>query len=462
MMNGLFSAIQPKQVDSIEGFGPRQDQNLPTTRGMIGPPSPMFDPGIPTTRGALEQNVRDIQKSYDKYQEIFDKLVSAVEKRAAIAPVLPAPMQISGKEAQTVGMIQAIARALGARDQYVQGAGQNYLGTREQMMAQDNARALQQSNLDYTNQMNQANAGVTGLEMGLDQQLNRIKGLEGINKNLSGILETEITQEGLNARNEANILGRVTLEELKQLGRKRLAEFTDDAAERGRLVEFFAKWEMVGGADEKTAYYRAYEKVSSAENLDVLRAQGQYLKNMFDKEANPLKLTGLGLDNAQTEAETARVKASTAKTIADTEYVKRRTSLLGQELSLKIQAHELNRDKFLNDLAGKSTKELADKEKELRGIRTDLSKRAEDYRKEMRALQTKLAQIQDSEDGGEAQSAEIQKQIQELMQKISDVQQEYKKTTADLEAVKMKPAQSSNDPVNPFNIDPSLKGRIGR
>jgi chromosome segregation ATPase len=213
------------------------------------------------------------------------------------------------------------------------------------------------------------------------------------------------------------------------------------------------------GDDEKTALYKGYLRASSKEILDELKAVGVSIQNEFDTQANPHKLTGLELGNDKARADIAQTQTQTKKTIADIEYVKRRTSLLGQELALKIQNHELARDKFLNDLSGKSIKEKADKEKEIRGLRNDLSKKAEDYRRELRGLQSKLASLSDSKSETSAQREELKKQIAELTKKVSDIQQEYQGLSVDLDMIKDPKGYENADPVS---IDPSLKGRIGR
>lgn len=185
----------------------------------------------------LEQNKRELQKLNGDYQKLFDNLMTALEERAAQKRIVPQLEGMSEEQAKGAMSVLMAAKMLGARDKYVQGAGQQYIQGVEGENKRRYMNEVNQSNADWDYQKAQTQLPIDQLGMQMESVQSQIKGVMDERGDIYNLLETEMREAGLTKREMIKYEKSVTVEQMKIDAKESLAAFGTESAERQRLYD---------------------------------------------------------------------------------------------------------------------------------------------------------------------------------------------------------------------------------
>lgn len=272
-------------------------------------------------QGAIQTKRAELEKKRAELAKI-------VQDRALEKMGIPEPGKISSSEALSAGLVAAIGRLMGARDQYAQGGLQNYIGGRQSQIKQDYALESARAEEDFRQRQALADAGIFSAQQGIRGLEGEIAGLESAQsaerKRLADEAAMKYEQAQLNNRAELSSQTRLTLKEMDVASREWVTQNPSKAYELATMVRSLLDSGLI-----------------DADQADTI------VKSEIANRANEARLKGAQADKAQeqamTESETrdAKIKEILSRVGVNNARAQHFRAVVGS-LGREIDIRELN------------------------------------------------------------------------------------------------------------------------
>lgn len=423
-----------------------------------------------------EDLIKKVTKNTDRIQGLRDQIYEGLRQKALIQAVPPEMQQMSHEEALRTGGMAMALRSMGVRDQFIQPAVGQYVDTRNQQFAQENAM-----NMAQAEQQAQMQRGVMDAELaGLQGQVQDVQAenkfyAERIDA-IDSYLEEELTQAGLDRRAMLTYKRMVDVEKMRSDSRIAIEQFKDDGAERMRLRDAA---EQILTRQAETNLGRP---LNPEEQKDIIERAG--FMALSDKYLEYARMLGVEADTNYTQARTQTENELRPGKVAE---LSGKVKLLQQEYKFNEQMNPQKLEKIAEDIKAsvqrrtesrarieraKEASERASKAmdtasntrkaalltttiSEQKKLVADLVKEAKDVEQDIRSLQEKLAKA--NADGDEELAQFYTKAIEEDRKRLQDLyrdrdlEKQMLKTYQDLSNT---PQADGNAPLNPMLSGP--------
>lgn len=417
-------------LDAGAGQGPFSEANTNTDTGFLS-----------LLQGLKSENDNAIAEKNNKLEGLKNRFITLARQMSLEEFNQPNKGQISQQEALSGAVVALLAKMVGARDQYVMGGLQDYLGARNAQINEQYNQDLRTAQMDYQNRLGQIKTESDIADFQMKGLQGEIGGLQDYGNKLLGEMGDASMQEQLNKRKAADLEYRYYKSEGDWDNRLAVAGLSNEGRKALELL-----------------------KIANPTETNNLKAQVAFIEERFGKAEADRFL----LDYARTQG----VKNASIEAGTKTENATR--DLKVKELESKIK---LNTANVLKTNAQKAKYE-SDTRKIIESFSTDITTdeefelleslmtQVEGFDKELN--KAKLARddakdILDSLDPGEDGYEEAREDYLKWENAISFIERHRKMTEEEMKKVKGNSGKSSGSgsipPFNPGNA--SLKGAIG-
>lgn len=395
------------------------------------------------------QTQESIKKNVNRQNEVIANMQEIIQQLNAQKLQQPQREQIAPSEAGTAGLVALIGKLLGARDQYVMGSLNQYMQGREGQLdrkhQQESLAANQQFAADRQGLLSQYDMNkfeLNNLEdrLGVDQK--QLAEASDLIQSQEVTERSNYAQDQLNARNDATIKDRQA-RQLLDLESKDKALYNKVKSKVQIALE-------LGYTPEEARRYAMAEYAKQIAEAERISADEEYTKarTQTENEHRPLKA--------------AEIKAKVDKARSDIEKNKAMTSVhkaRAKQILEGMEVAELS-EESVGVLLGLARKDVTDPGKVKAAIQ-ELENTKAKIKKQIISAKATLLDLETDEEKSLQKEliAELEADAKRINDMLFRVNEESKKLT---KAAVSGARIGGNAPVNPFEVSPTLKGKIGK